>query len=238
MSRSKERTPPKCEGTRQQATDRVVFILRRDTECERCNCERGKGNFICLDGGQALCLKCAGLSHLEFLPSGDAAITRRATKYSGQHVVVMKKSATRKRSERQGILAEPEAILRAEKDSVADADARFGRRKKAAKQREKIDKKYVVQFAKAIRRQYPGCPEEDGTEIAVHACKKYSGRVGRSAAAKEFDSTAISLAVIAHIRHRHTNYDRLLDRYGDRQLARREVRDQIEAMLDEWERAV
>ena len=222
----------------QQATERIVFILRRDTKCEQCNRERGKGNFICLAGGQALCLKCAGLSHLEFLPSGDVAITRRATKYSEQHVVVMKKSAARKRSERQGILAEPEAIRRAEEESAADADERSGRRKKAAKQREKVDKKYVAQFARAIHRQYPGCPEEDGTEIAIHACEKYSGRVGRSAAAKEFDSTAIRLAVIAHIRHKHTKYDRLLDRYGDRQLARREVRGQIEAMLDEWEQPV
>ncbi|MBN2290821.1 MAG: DUF2293 domain-containing protein [Pirellulales bacterium] len=238
MGKSKERTPPQCEGARQQATDWIVFILRRDSECERCKCELGKGEFICLTGKQVLCLECAGLSHLEFLPSGDVAITRRATKYSELHVVVMKKSAARKRSERQGILAEPEAIRRAEEESAADADERSGRRKKAAKQREKVDKKYVAQFARAIHRQYPGCPEEDGTEIAVHACKKHSGRVGRSAAAKEFDSTAIRLAVIAHIRHKHTKYDRLLERYGNKQLARREVRDQIDAMLDEWEQPV
>lgn len=231
MSKSKKRTPPNCKETSQQAAERIVFILRRDSECERCNCEQGKGDFICLTGGQALCLKCAGLSHLEFLPSGNAAITRRATKYSGQHVVVMKKSAARKRSERQGILAEPEAILRAEEESAADADDRSQHRKKAAKQREKVDKKYVAEFASAIRRQYPGCPEEDCAEIAAHACEKYSGRVGRCAAAKEFDSTAIRLAVIAHIRHKHTNYDRLLARFGDKQLARWEVRDRINAIL-------
>ena len=237
MGKSKKRTPPKREGTRRQATDRIVFILRRDTECERCNCERGKGNFICLTGGQALCLKCAGLSHLEFLPSGDAAVTRRATGYSGQHVVVMKKSAARKRSERQGILAEPEAIRRAEEESAADADQRGRCQKKAAKRREKADEAYKAQFAKAIRQQYPGCPEEDCAEIAVHACEKYSGRVGRSAAAKEFDATAIRLAVVAHIRHKHTDYDRLLGRYDDKQLARWEVRGKIEAILGEWEKS-
>lgn len=107
-----------------ETSDRIVFILRRDTQCGRCAKELGKGNFICLSGNDALCLDCAGVAHLEFLPSGDAAITRRATKYSSQHVVVMKKSAARKRFERQGILAEPEAIRRAEEESAADADQR------------------------------------------------------------------------------------------------------------------
>lgn len=218
-----------------KATDRIVFILRRDTECDRCHGERDRGNFICLTGGQALCLKCAGLSHLEFLPSGDAAVTRRAAKYSSQHVVVMKKSPARKRSERQGILVESEAIRRAEEESAADAEQRARRQKKTAQRREKADRAYVAQFADAIRAQYSGRPEEDCAEIAVHACEKYSGRVGRSAAAKEFDATAIHLAVVAHTRHKYTDYERLLGRYDDRQMARQEVQGKIELILGEWE---
>ena len=235
MGKSRKRTPPKRKQTKRQSTDRIAFILRRDTECDRCGGERGKGNFICLTGGQTLCLKCVGLAHLRFLPSGDAAVTRRATKYSSQHVVVMKKSAARKRSERRGILAESVAIRRAKEESAADAEKRARRRKKAAKQQEKVDQAYVTQFARAIRKQYLGCPDEDCEEIAVHACEKYSGRVGRSAAAKEFDSTAIRLAVVAHIRHKYTDYDRLLSQHDDKQLARREVNGQIKAILDEWE---
>jgi len=38
--------------------------------------------------------------------------------------------------------------------------------------------------------------------IVVHACRRYSGRVGRSAAAKEFRVEAIDLAVRAHVLHR------------------------------------
>ncbi len=220
------------------AADRIVFILRRNTECDRCHCERGKGNFICLAGGKALCLKCAGLSDLEFLPCGDAAITRRAAKYSSQYVVVMKKSAARRRSERQGILVEPEAIRRAEEESAADAQQRGRRQEKAAKRREKVDQAYVAQFAITIGAQYPGCPEEDSAEIAFHACEKYSGRVGRSAAAKEFDATAIRLAVVAHIRHKFTDYDRLLGQYDDKQRARQEVQGKIERILGEWEKPV
>lgn len=215
--------------------DRIVFILRRDTRCSRCAKELGKGNFICLSGNDALCLDCAGLARLEFLPSGDAAITRRATKYSSQHVVVMKKSAARKRSERQGILAEPEAIRRAEEESAADADQRAQRREKEAVRREAADRAYIKRFAKAISEHYPGRPEEDADEIAQHACQKYSGRVGRSAAAKQFDAGAVRLAVIAHIRHKYTRYDRLLVRYDDRGLARQEIQPKIEEILDKWE---
>ena len=55
---------------------------------------------------------------------------RRSTKYSALHVVVMKKSAARKRSERQGTLVEVEAVRRAEAASAADAEKRTGQQKK------------------------------------------------------------------------------------------------------------
>ena len=40
---------------------------------------------------------CAGLSELEFLPAGDAALTRRAAKHSQAKVVVLRFSRTRGR---------------------------------------------------------------------------------------------------------------------------------------------
>jgi hypothetical protein len=147
----------------------------------------------------------------------------------------MKKSATRKRSERQGILVEAEAIRQAEAESATDAEMRAQQKKKAAQRREKEDQAYIAAFAKAIAQQFPGCPKQDAQEIAFHACQKYSGRVGRSAAAKQFDPTAIRLAVIAYIRHKYTKYDKLLARYDDRQLARGEVQPTIEKVLYRWE---
>ena len=59
--------------------------------------------------------------------------------------------------------------------------------------------------------------------------------MGRSAAAKQFDPTAIRLAVIAHIRHKYTKYDKLLARHDDRQLARGAVQPTIEKVLCRWE---
>ena len=78
----------------------------------------------------------------------------------------MKKSAARKRSERQGILVEAEAVRRAEAESAADAEKRAQQQKKAAKRREKEDQAYIAAFAKAIAQQFPGCPKEDAQEIA------------------------------------------------------------------------
>jgi hypothetical protein len=42
----------------------------------------------------------------------------------------------------------------------------------------------VTAFASAIRVQYPGCPANEAIEIPEHACRKSSGHVGRTAAAK------------------------------------------------------
>jgi hypothetical protein len=71
-------------------------------------------------------------------------------------------------------------------------------------------------------------------EIAEHACRKYSGRVGRSAMAKEFGAKAVRLAVTAHIRHTETNYDHLLNTTPGRAIARAQVLDRVNFMLRCW----
>lgn len=45
----------------------------------------------------ALCLSCADLDHLVFLPTGSAALTRRSAKYSILSAVVLKWSRARSR---------------------------------------------------------------------------------------------------------------------------------------------
>jgi hypothetical protein len=214
----------------------VVFWIVKESQCTECGSELFKGSLLRLEQEKALCTDCADLGHLEFLPSGDTAVTRRASKYSKLRVVVVRWSRSRKRYERQGILVEPEAIIRAEEESLADAEVRARRQARAAERRVVLDQDFVAAFACAIREQYPKCPAGNETKIAEHACRKYTGRVGRSAAAKEFSEEAIRLAVAAHIRHCRTNYDELLDRYADRQMARREVGHQVSAILEYWQR--
>jgi hypothetical protein len=43
-----------------------------------------------------------------------------------------------------------------------------------------------------------------------------------------------SLAIIASIRHRHTNYDEILMETADRPGARAQVRDKINQVLNAW----
>ena len=121
----------------------LVFHVRRDTRCGECQTELEHGSLLYLDGERALCLTCADLDRLDYLPRGDAALTRRARAHSPLQAVVLEWSRSRKRYERQG--------------------------------------------------------------------------------------------VVAHVRHVHTSYDRLLGQTGDRQLAREEVREQVDTVLSEWQ---
>jgi hypothetical protein len=224
--------------TRERASDRkelLVFIVRRDTECGKCGEELSHGSFITIEDNEALCLECADLDHLEYLPAGDAALTRRARKHSRLSPVVLQWSRTRKRYERQGILAEAEAIERAEQECLADAEVRARRQQRAALRRAELDVEYVAAFAAEIRKLYPGCPKNEAQGIAEHACRKHSGRVGRSAAAKAFDAGAIELAVHAWIRHRHTQYDELLAMAWERWEAREAVETEVWRVAEAWE---
>ena len=81
-----------------------------------------------MDEPGPLCLACADLDHLVFLPAGDAALTRRAKKASGLSAVVVRWSRTRKRYERQGLLVDEPALEQAEQQCLADEEARMRRR--------------------------------------------------------------------------------------------------------------
>ncbi len=70
--------------------------------------------------------------------------------------------------------------------------------------------------------------------IAEHACRRYSGRIGRTAAAKDLDERALHLAVRAHVRHRETEYDRFLAQGADRESARAVVGADVERVLESW----
>ena len=216
--------------------DLVVFIARQDGKCAECGAEILGGSMIRLENGQPLCLDCADLGHLEFLSRGNAALTRRATKHSPLRAVVVQWSRARNHYERRGILVTAAAIQLAEKECMADAEVRERQRQRAARQRESAESIYLAEVTAAICAQYPGCPPDEAKEIAQWTCRKHSGRVGRSAAAKQLDPQALSLAVIAHVRHVHTRYDSLLMHLGDRELARQQVRSDIDRILLRWER--
>ena len=219
-----------------QTADLKVFISTRDSTCDECGENLGRRARITLvkDKG-ALCLSCADLDHLVFLPSGDAALTRRAHKHSTLAAVVLKWARARKRYERQGLLVESEALEQAERECLADSESRARRREREEVRRAALDHQYVKRFAIRVRELFPRCPYGREVAIAEHACLKYSGRVGRSAAAKSLNENAVRIAVIAHIRHAETRYDEFLMRRYERWDARAQVEKTVRRVLSKWE---
>jgi len=216
-------------------SDLKVFITTRESSCGECGEDLGRKAWITLEKDcGALCLSCADLDHLVFLPSGDAALIRRARKHSMLSAVVLKWSRARKRYERQGLLVEDQALEQAECECLTDSEVRARRKEGETERRAEMDRQYVQKFAKQIRELYPGCPEGVEVTIAEHACLKYSGRIGRTWSAKNFDVTAICLAVIAHLRHTETKYDSLLAKGHDRNYARVQVEDTVNNILSKW----
>ena len=88
----------------------VIQPLNREWKCHRC----GKtGDLLMMENPGPACLDCVGLNDLEFLPAGDALLSRRAKAKSARYAVVVRFSRTRRRYERQGLLVEPLALAAA-----------------------------------------------------------------------------------------------------------------------------
>lgn len=211
--------------------DLVVIAPVRDFTCDGCGATSG---FLMMEDAGARCLGCMDMDHLVFLPSGNAALTRRAKTASGLSAVVVRWSRSRKRYERQGILVEEAALAQAEAATLADADARARHRERDEQRRAAADAALIQRMAAAIRELYPSCPPGRAEAIAAHAAARGSGRVGRTAAAKELDREALRLAVAASVRHADTRYDQLLMTGVSRDDARRQVRTEVDAVLERW----
>jgi hypothetical protein len=209
----------------------IVISPHKAWTCASCG---DTGDFLRMDKAGALCLDCADLGHLEFLPSGDAALTRRATKASRLSAVVVRWSTRRNRYERQGILAEAAAIEQAAQECLSDADVRARRRTREQSRRADQDDAFRSEFAAAIREQFPGCPVDRAEAIALHAAARGSGGVGRSAAGRAFEPDAVRLAVVASVRHVDTDYDALLMSGVDRESARAQVHQRVEDVVNAW----
>ena len=212
----------------------VVVSPLDDFTCSVCGEEQG-GWLIMEDGGP-VCLDCADVSHLVFLPSGDAALTRRAKAGSRLSAVVVRFSRARKRFERQGVLVEERALERAEQECLADEDVRACRRERDAQRRAGEDLALRARMSEEIVRLFPGCPPERAQSIARHASVRGSGRVGRSAAGRALEPQALELAVAAAVRHGDTGYDELLMSGIAREAARAQVRGEVAHVLDGWRR--
>jgi hypothetical protein len=227
-----EKQSERITQRRSAAPDLVVIQPAKDFTCAECG-ETG-WDLLIMDDAGPLCLGCADMDHLVFLPSGNAALTRRSKKASRLSAVVVRWSKSRKRYERQGLLVEESALAQAEQECLADEDVRARRRERDAERRAREDVVFSGKFTAEIKRLYPRCPDGRAEEIAAHAAVRGSGRVGRSAAARVLNPEAIRLAVVASIRHLDTDYDDLLMSGVPRELARERIRPAIDRVLAAW----
>ena len=216
---------------------RNVYLTKKETlSCQRCKRPVRLGERFVAESEEhrGTCFKCSPYTEAVFLESGDAAMTRRSKKHSSYCGVEYAWNKRRKRFERKGQYVESQAIALARNECDADAKKRAKANAKATIKRAADDKVYIVEFSKAIRKRYPYCPNDREVAIAEHACEKYSGRVGRTADAKQFDATMIDLAVEAHIRHVETDYDSQFNKGKTKRHIRSEVKKDIRDILNRW----
>ncbi|HEY3444941.1 MAG TPA: DUF2293 domain-containing protein [Myxococcales bacterium] len=222
----------KMQERQAKPPDLVVLLPLDDWRCTACG---GTGEMLIMDAPGALCLACADLDHLVFLPAGNAAMSRRAKAASKLSAVVVRFARARKRYERKGILVEEQAIRQAEELCLGDEEQRALRRERDGQRRVKMDAVLFEAMAAEIARLFPKCPEERARQIAEHAALRGSGRVGRTAGGRALEEDALRLAVIASIRHLDTDYDELLMNGVHRAEARDRIRAAVDRVLRSWE---
>lgn len=151
----------------------------------------------------------------EFLPSGDAYVTR-TVKAAGVYWVAWRpRGRNRRHRRRLGLWAPKAAIEQAQARAVVTETERALGRERGARSRERQEAVYREELAAAVRR-FLGFPErwvELADEIAVAAAGRASevgsGRVGRTRTLSLDERAA--LAARAYIRHHLTGYHDALD---------------------------
>lgn len=108
----------------------------------------------------------------------------------------------------------------------AKANETLATRRAATSKRDAAD---MTKTAASLTLQFPRMPESEISLVLQHGFKKPSGRVGRAGSLPV--EKKVILAVIAHMRHKHTEYDTLLRNGTNRDEARSQTRKKIEATL-------
>jgi hypothetical protein len=147
----------------------------------------------------------------EFLPSGDAFVTRQVKTAGSYWLLWRPRGRNRPHRRLLGICAPRTAIERAQALAADTAGARDKRRVQGARQRDRQESVYREDLVAAVRAWLDFTEEFDelADEIARGAGERAavvsSGRVGRTRKLPLEERAA--LAARAYIRHRFTNYE-------------------------------
>ncbi|KAL6704401.1 hypothetical protein ACN47E_008253 [Coniothyrium glycines] len=123
--------------------------------------------------------------------------------------------------------------LRAPKDILrrvhAAADETLPARRAATAQR---DAAVIAKARVELRRQFAMLPPKCEDVLLGHAFRKASGRVGRTGRISL--EKKVWLAVAAHVRHKHSAYEGLLEKGCTRENARKRTHKVIMQTMKEW----
>jgi hypothetical protein len=151
----------------------------------------------------------------DFLPAGDAFLTR-TVKAAGTYWVAWRpRGRTRPHRRRLGLWAPRSAIEGAREEASATETERARRRAQGARSRERHEAAYREELADAIRRflafppEHAALADEIAQAAAAQTAVVGSGRVGRTRTLT-LDQRA-GLAARAYIRHHLTGYHDALD---------------------------
>lgn len=161
-----------------------------------------------------------------FVPKGNVYITgncRKQTLAARQTVY-----AVVDKNKRTVGLRVPQAVYQA----VLSSEAATRRDRASAVQ--KRDDAMERQFREALKKLYPRAPDGEIPKIVARAMQKRSGRVGRTS--KIDVEGKANLAVAAHIRHVHTNYEQLFKQGLTREKARAQTFQKVGEVLKSWRR--
>lgn len=158
-----------------------------------------------------------------FLKKGNPFMTglcRRKTHAAGKTLYVVAS-----RGKPSGLLA-PEGIL------AEVAAEELQTRDKRSAVVEKRDGVVKNEFEDEILRLYPMIPPGEVPKILARTLKKRSRRVGRTGRL-ELDEK-VRLAVTAHVRHCHTDYDKVVKGCKTKWKARDSTRDEVSRVMVSW----
>ena len=216
-----------------------VYVSTRPTVCGDCAQPIAARAWILLSQEKGtLCLSCADLAHLLYVPRMDVPLSTVIEKHSRLMVDLYQWNRYRKRHEPKGYLVDLPALLNAEEECLPDAEISVRRVQREAEWRRRFDRKFVERFAQAVRTFFPGCPDGEEHQIAAGACLQFGGTTGRRKPRSRPDELSVRMAVISYVRLRLTSYQELLASGYERWQARDAVDYTVNEVLSRWEQQV
>jgi hypothetical protein len=232
-------TTNKNKNKNKNKEDEIEVIERTgDVESYCAGCGLGillsSGSRFKKEGENGFCLKCAGLNHLVFLPSGNPTLTRRASKYSSVKAIVKQINLTYKGYERIGILVEEVALQKAREECIFEEKNPDIASSQKSRKQDKFESHYIETFSIQIQSHYPSCSKEDVLKIAAFAYRNYLGKTRPSFSFKKLNSENIDLAVRIHVLHYYTNYSELHRLGRDTENVRNQLLSTVNEIIGKW----